>query len=73
MAFGQLTAGGVLVQPPTRALREEVVPWLMQEIMGYLQEDAAVNKGAEKVVVEGIAQAKNAHKATIKAHFAALE
>lgn len=45
----------------------------MQEIMGYLKEDAAVNKGAEKVVVEGIAQAKNAHKATIKAHFASIE
>jgi len=35
-------------------MREEVVPWLMDQVFMHLNEDQAVLAGAEVVVVDGI-------------------
>jgi hypothetical protein len=46
---------GLLVAPPKRAMDEIVVPWLLQKIVGFLDEDIAITNGSEKVLEEGIA------------------
>ena len=45
----------------------------MDEITCYLKEDAAVNRGSEKVVHDGIFAAQRAHKQTMKAHADAIK
>ena len=45
---------GLLVAPPKRAMDEVVVPWLLQKIVGFLDEDIAITNGSEKVIEEGI-------------------
>jgi hypothetical protein len=37
---------GVLVAPDNRAIEEEVMPWLMGQIMHFLEEDKATNQGS---------------------------
>ena len=73
MAFSHLTAQGVLVKPTTRALREEVAPWLLDQVFRHLDEDQAVHSGAEVVVVDGIIDSQNEHRATLKAREDAKE
>ena len=41
---------GLLVAPPKRAMDEVVVPWLLQKIVGFLDEDIAITNGSEKVI-----------------------
>lgn len=53
-AMKQLTAQGVLVKPRERAMQEQVVPWLMSQIMTFIDEDTAISKGTKTVVDEGI-------------------
>ena len=45
---------GLLVPPPKRAMDEVVVPWLLQKIVGFLDEDLAITNGSENILEEGI-------------------
>jgi len=44
----------VLVKPRERAMQEQVVPWLMSQIMTFIDEDSAISFGTKTVVDEGI-------------------
>ena len=52
--MSQISNMGLLVAPPKRAMDEVVVPWLLQKIVGFLDEDIAITNGSEKVIEEGI-------------------
>jgi hypothetical protein len=43
-----------LVAPEKRAIQSEVLPWLMNKIVDFLEEDQAIEKGTQNVVVDGI-------------------
>lgn len=45
-ALQELSVMGVLVPPQSRAMEEEVMPWLMDKIMGFLVEDQSTTQGA---------------------------
>ena len=66
MAFSHLTNQGVLVKPQTRALREEVEPWLLDNVVRLLYDDQSVLAGAECVVADGIIDAQMEHAATLQ-------
>lgn len=53
-AFGELASIGILVAPNKRAMEDEVMPWLMDKIVDFLEEDKAIEQGSESVVVDGI-------------------
>lgn len=46
-ALSQLHNMGVLVAPPKRAMEEQVMPWLMGKVVGFLEEDMVINTGSE--------------------------
>lgn len=54
-------------------MEEEVMPWLMDKIMGFLKEDQAIEQGSENIVVDGIDDAQKLHAATLKARADAIE
>ena len=53
-AMKQLCAQGVLVPARERAMQEQVVPWLMDKVFNFLEEDKAIVDGTETVVKDGI-------------------
>ena len=72
-AMSQLCSQGVLVPSRSRAMHEQVVPWLMNQICNFIDEDTEIVKGTETVVVEGIKDTQNEHKQTIKAKYDRIE
>ena len=72
-AFGELTSMGILVQPNKRVMEEEVMPWLMGKIIGFLNEDKSIEEGSLSVVDDGIDDAQKLHAATLKAKYDAIE
>ena len=54
-------------------MEDQVLPWLMNKIEDFLREDEATINGAQDVVKDGILLSSAAHKATIKARYAAIE
>lgn len=64
---------GVLVAPDNRAIEEEVMPWLMDQIIGFLEEDKATNQGSQNVVIDGILDCQNEHSAVIQAKYDAIK
>lgn len=45
---------GILVKPDKRVMEEEVMPWLMGKIIGFLNEDKSIEEGSQSVVDDGI-------------------
>ena len=45
---------GLLVAPEKRAIESEVLPWLMNKIVDFLEEDKAIEYGTQNVVADGI-------------------
>lgn len=72
-AMKQLSAQGVLVPARERAMHEQVVPWLMDKIFNFLEEDKAITNGTQSVVVDGINETQNDHKNTIKAKYDSIK
>jgi len=68
-AMKQLTAQGVMVPARERAMHEQVVPWLMDKILNFLEEDKAITDGTQTVVIDGINETQKDHKSTIKAKY----
>lgn len=60
---------GVLAAPKKKAIEQEVMPWLMRQVVEFLQQDKATTKGSDAVVTDGIIEAQNEHKAIIKAKY----
>ena len=52
-AMSQLCAQGVLVPKRERAMHEQVTPWLMGQIMGFLEEEEAIFKGIRRAEERG--------------------
>lgn len=63
---------GVLLAPPKRSFEEEVMPWLIDKIVDFLEEDQAIVQGSSNVVVDGILDSQNDHAATIRAKYERL-
>ena len=68
-ALQELSVMGVLVPPQSRAMEEEVMPWLMDKIVGFLVEDQSTTQGAQVMVNTGFENAQNRHKSTIQAKY----
>ena len=68
-AMKQLCAQGVLVPARERAMQEQVVPWLMDKVFNFLEEDKAIVDGTETVVKDGIDETQKDHKKTIQAKY----
>ena len=49
------------------------MPWLMSQIMTFIDEDTAITNGTKTVVDHGIAGTQNEHKATLKARDDAIK
>ena len=45
---------GLLVAPEKRAIQSEVLPWLMNKVVDFLEEDQAIENGTQNVVADGI-------------------
>jgi hypothetical protein len=67
--LSQLSAIGILVAPKSRAMEEEVLPWLMSRITDFLEEDQATVQGAQNVVIDGILECQNDHAAVIQSKY----
>jgi len=63
---------GIVQAPKRRAMEEQVVPWLMQKIVGFLEEDIAINNGSELIVIDGVLNSQNEHSGTIKHKYAKI-
>lgn len=63
---------GVLAAPKKKAIEQEVMPWLMRQVVDFLQQDKATTKGSDAVVEDGIVEAQNEHKAIIAAKYARI-
>jgi hypothetical protein len=72
-AMSQLSAIGVLVPTKSRAIHEEVLPWLMSKITDYLEEEQATVEGTHTVFTEGILDCQNSHASVIRAKYARIQ
>ncbi len=56
---------GILVKPIQKALHESVLPWLIDKMEGFLEDEEAITFNAEEVVNDAYRMSLNAHSDAI--------
>mmetsp|Transcript_48204 Transcript_48204/g.35391 ORF Transcript_48204/g.35391 Transcript_48204/m.35391 type:complete len:85 (+) Transcript_48204:524-778(+) len=65
-ALTTLKDQGMMVAPIEQSVNESVLPWVLEKMGGFLEEDRAVQLLSEKVVIEAYELMKEAHRAMIE-------
>jgi hypothetical protein len=65
-ALSALVDQGVLIKPSTKSMHESVLPWLIEKMSGFLEDETAIDDNVEKIV-------NDAYKKGIDAHAQAMQ
>ena len=60
-ALRQLVEQGVLVNPTEKALHESVLPWLIDKMAGFLEDDEAIDYNVDQIVNDSYKMSLDAH------------
>jgi len=63
--FRQLKDQGMLSDPISQVMEENVMPWLFERTLAFLREEGVIEVNAESQLTDGINEPKAAHKAAI--------
>ena len=64
-ALRALVDQGMLVEPLDRAIHEEVMPWLLEQMGAFMVDEEFVEANNEDVVTDAFETGKNTHKQAI--------
>ena len=64
-ALRQLVDQGVIVEPITRTLHESVLPWLIEKMSGFLEDEEDIDVNVEELVHVAYQKGLDAHAKSI--------